>query len=91
MLFVTEYCVRRKKINGGDISAAMTDWANTFGGRKDHALKHLLEHMLRKDEKGKWHNCGANDNQGKHNALRNNIGANLLVCVQMGLIISSSL
>jgi hypothetical protein len=64
MLFVTEYCASRKKIDGSDMSTAMMDWADTFGGRKDHALKQFLENMSRKD--GHWPNCGADDNQGKY-------------------------
>jgi len=63
MLFVTEYCASCGGVDGADMSEEMKDWAMTFGGRPDSALKKFLENM---EAGNKWPNCGADDSQGKY-------------------------
>lgn len=67
MLFVAEHVVAAKGIiNGAIMSKAMLEWANTFGGRPDHALQTFVENMKKPDGSGQWPNCGADDDQGTY-------------------------
>ena len=65
MLFVTEH-LAEGDVNGEAMSKAMLEWATSFGGRPDSALKQFTENM-QKDE-GQWPNCGADDDQGSYNS-----------------------
>lgn len=66
LLFVTEYVAATMKqdFTGKAMSEAMLEWANTFGGRPDQALKTFIENMNKVD--GKWPNCGADDHEGAY-------------------------
>ncbi len=65
LLFVTEYVASKGKVDGAEMSKAMLDWSNTFGGRPDHALTTFKENMNKEDGSGQWPNCGADDDQGR--------------------------
>jgi len=62
LMFATKYTATVSEVAGDSMSTAMLEWANTFGGRPDHATKTFVENMGKDD--GKWPNCGADDNQG---------------------------
>jgi len=64
MLFVTEYVAGGGSdvVNGPTMSKQFLEWAESFGGRPDSALKTFMENMKNSD--GKWPNCGADDYQG---------------------------
>jgi hypothetical protein len=64
LLFVTQYTAQHAdtELTGLDMSAAMSDWATTFGGRPDRATTTFLENI--KAGK-KYPECGADDDQGK--------------------------
>jgi hypothetical protein len=64
LLFVAEYCASNKDVDPETMSAAMYDWAKTFGGRPDHATIQFMENMSKEDKSGQWPNCGADDEQG---------------------------
>lgn len=64
LMFMAEYCAKMNNIEGEPMSHAMYDWANTFGGRKDHSLVEFMENMSKEDGSGQWPNCGSNDEQG---------------------------
>lgn len=67
LLFVTEYTAGNGSgiFSGQDMSLAMLEWAETFGGRPDHALTQFVENMKLDDKAkgGQWPNCGADDDQ----------------------------
>ena len=68
LLFVTEYCGSYKSVQAPDhMSEKMKEWAETFGGRQDHATKLFLQKMLAGEDKDGFY--GADDNQGKPAAL----------------------
>lgn len=64
LLFVAEYCASNKDVDPETMSAAMYEWAKTFGGRPDHATVQFMENMSKEDKSGQWPNCGADDEQG---------------------------
>ena len=62
LLFVTEFSAAMLSIDGSKMSDAMLEWANTFGGRPDHATTEFVKNM----KEGKiYPECGADDDQGK--------------------------
>lgn len=67
LLFVTEYVgqTMNQDFTGEGMSQAMLEWAKSFGGRPDGALKTFVENMEKEDNSGKWPNCGADDHEGK--------------------------
>jgi ADP-ribosylglycohydrolase len=65
LLFVTEYIAQKKAVDGNDMSKGMLEWAETFGGRPDHATTTFVTNMKKEDGSGHWPNCGADDDQGK--------------------------
>lgn len=64
LLFVTEYVADKKDVDGADMSKAMFEWVESFGGRPDHGLIAFSENMKKTDGSGAWPNCGADDDQG---------------------------
>lgn len=64
LMFVTEYVANAQDVVGADMSKAMFEWAETFGGRPDHALSEFVANMKKSDGSGAWPNCGADDAQG---------------------------
>lgn len=67
LLFVTEYVASLPKhsgdLTGDEMSVAMLEWAETFGGRPDHALIKFVANMKKEDQSGRWPECGADDDQ----------------------------
>ena len=65
LLFVTEHVAStmKQEPTGEGMSRAMLEWAETFGGRPDSALKQFVENMKKDDKSGQWPNCGADDDQ----------------------------
>lgn len=60
LLFVTEFSAAMLSIDGSKMSDAMLEWANTFGGRPDHATTEFVKNM----KEGKiYPECGADDDQ----------------------------
>ena len=66
LLFVTEHVAKRGNVDGQEMSRAMLEWADTFGGRPDSALNTFVENMRKDDKSGQWPNCGADDYQGTY-------------------------
>ena len=65
MLFVTDHVAKTgKNLTGETMSQAMLEWALSFGGRPDSALKTFIDNMQKENNSGKWPNCGADDDQG---------------------------
>jgi ADP-ribosylglycohydrolase len=64
LLFVTEYVASSQSVDGHAMSQAMLEWAESFGGRPDHALTTFMANMNKEDGSGQWPNCGADDDQG---------------------------
>jgi len=61
LMFVTEHCATQKAVSSGPMSQSMLEWARTFGGRPDTALKEFIKNM----EAGQnFPDCGADDSQG---------------------------
>lgn len=72
LLFVTEHVASAgadstveasSGITGKAMSLAMLEWAETFGGRPDSALKAFVENMKSDDASNHWPNCGADDHE----------------------------
>ena len=62
LLFVTEYSAAELEIDGPKMSDAMLVWAESFGGRPDHAISEFIKN--KKEGKG-YPDCGADDEQGE--------------------------
>ena len=68
LLFVTEYCGTYKSVRApGHMSEKMKAWAETFGGRQDHATKFFLQKILAGENKDGF--FGADDYEGRPAAL----------------------
>jgi hypothetical protein len=64
MLFVTEHCAAKGlKIAPADMSAQMKDWAESFGGRRDHAMDNFLKCATSTSGDINKPNCGDDDDQ----------------------------
>jgi ADP-ribosylglycohydrolase len=62
LLFVTEYSAAQLHIAGTMMSDAMLAWAESFGGRPDHAIGEFIKN---KNEGKVFPECGADDDQGE--------------------------
>lgn len=102
MLFVTEYVAAAAAaasggsddvVDGPTMSVKLLEWAESFGGRPDSALKTFMENMKKED--GKWPNCGADDYQGKssentllqHNCKQNDDSKSLCILIATFLLL----
>lgn len=62
LLFVTQFSAAELAIDGATMSDALLEWAETFGGRPDHATTEFVKN--KKEGKG-YLECGADDDQGE--------------------------